>query len=236
MLKSYSGHRSKYKNMFLWLDQAFTASDPALLARYRPSLRFLRKKHILALRLKRYIDNIVSLRALGIVRAHIGTACGLFFTEQSEQTIRKQTRTILAANGSSVKEGIAGLLMNHVLDALKEPTLIEPQDNVYALRFESMKLIAHVTLSHERVIRGGHSHVSMYADRPGTVAAVCGTATLASYPGHSQWHQTRDVGAVVEQIGTYRARIGDVSAVGPDAATAQDRAIAASRRIEVRVA
>lgn len=179
--------------MFLWLDQAFTASDPALLARYRPSLRFLRKKHILTLRLKRYIE-------------------------------------------SSVKEGIAGLLMNHVLDALKEPTLIEPQDNVYALRFESMKLIAHVTLSHERVIRGGHSHVSMYADRPGTVAAVCGMATLASYPGHSQWHQTRDVGAVVEQIGTYRARIGDVSAVGPDAATAQDRAIAASRRIEVRVA
>lgn len=92
------------------------------------------------------------------------------------------------------------------------------------------------TLPHERTVRGGYSHVSVYADRPGTVAAVCGAATLTSYPGHPQWHQTRGVGAAVEQIGTYRARIGDVSAVGPDAATAQDRAIAASRCIEVRVA
>lgn len=92
-----------------------------------------------------------------------------------------------------------------------------------------------VSLPVRRTVTGGFSHVSIYADRTGTVTSIQGMETCAAYPGCPQWYPTHDVGSVITQTGTYRARIGNVSASGPDASVAQDRALAASQSIEVHI-
>lgn len=84
--------------------------------------------------------------------------------------------------------------------------------------------------------RGGFSHVSIYASRRGRFIGVDGLDRLAALPGEVTWTASKDPGEVVEHVGDYRARIGHVAATGEDAAQAQDRAEAAARIVDVRIA
>ncbi len=82
-----------------------------------------------------------------------------------------------------------------------------------------------------RRVTGGHSHVSIYADRTGTLVAVEGTESLSSYPGNAAWTASKELSAAITDLASYRARIGNVHATGASPALAQDRALAASLAI-----
>lgn len=87
-----------------------------------------------------------------------------------------------------------------------------------------------------REIQGGFSHVSIYADRTGTIRNIRGIDTLARFPGSPQWFPSRGQGDVISELGTYKSRIGNVAAIGETASIAQDRAISASQAIKVEIA
>ncbi|MCI6574472.1 MAG: ATP-grasp domain-containing protein [Arcanobacterium sp.] len=88
----------------------------------------------------------------------------------------------------------------------------------------------------DREIRGGYSHVSLYASSTGTVASIRGIDQLVHNPGAPTWVPSREIGDSIVEIGTYRSRIGNLMATGETAAIAQDRAISASRSISVQIA
>ena len=90
-------------------------------------------------------------------------------------------------------------------------------------------------LPDDRKITGGYCHVSLYADRLGRLEAVEGLETLVQYPGNAGWVPSKDPGMEIPELGTYRARIGNVFASGPSAAIAQDRAVAAASSVRVRL-
>ena len=86
-----------------------------------------------------------------------------------------------------------------------------------------------------REIRGGYSHVSVYATSTGTIASVHGIDQLVHNPGAPTWVPSREIGDRIVEVGTYRSRIGNLMATGETAAIAQDRAISASSLISVRI-
>lgn len=87
----------------------------------------------------------------------------------------------------------------------------------------------------DRLVTGGHSHVSIYADRLGTLVAIDGIEVLAAYPGNATWLNAKELNAEITDLTSYRARVGNVYAVGPSPALAQDRAVAASLAIRFRI-
>ena len=86
-----------------------------------------------------------------------------------------------------------------------------------------------------REIRGGYSHVSVYATSTGTIASIHGIDQLVHNPGAPTWVPSREIGDRIVEVGTYRSRIGNLMATGETAAIAQDRAISASSLISVRI-
>ncbi|WP_165242824.1 ATP-grasp domain-containing protein [Corynebacterium lizhenjunii] len=92
---------------------------------------------------------------------------------------------------------------------------------------------ADVEVPGHRQVRGGHSHVSLYANRLGKLKRVEGAEGLNAFPGQPTWHPAKTLGSQIEQLGTYRARIGNVSAVAPTPELAQDRAIVAAQSLSV---
>ncbi|MBR6459644.1 MAG: hypothetical protein IKS49_05730 [Actinomycetaceae bacterium] len=85
-----------------------------------------------------------------------------------------------------------------------------------------------VTIPDTRIVSGGSSHVSLYAQRVGRLSAIEGLDKLDQYLGDVQWHTSKDIGDEISELGTYRARIGNVSAQASSAPLAQDRAITAA--------
>lgn len=85
-----------------------------------------------------------------------------------------------------------------------------------------------VTIPDERVISGGFSHVSLYAQNTGRLNGIAGLDELGKYLGNAQWHASKDIGDDITELGTYRARIGNVSAYASSAPLAQDRASTAA--------
>ena len=92
-----------------------------------------------------------------------------------------------------------------------------------------------VDLPTEREISKGFSHVSLYADQTGTLNAVSGLNGLSRYPGNPTWVPSKEIGATITELGTYRSRIGNLYATADTPEIAQDRAIVASQMIEVTV-
>lgn len=86
-----------------------------------------------------------------------------------------------------------------------------------------------------REITGGHSHVSLYANRLGKVADIRGVETITQFPGDVGWIASKEIGATVTEVDTYRARLGNVFATGPNASVAQDRALSAAASIKVEI-
>ncbi|MCA0977167.1 ATP-grasp domain-containing protein [Qipengyuania flava] len=86
-----------------------------------------------------------------------------------------------------------------------------------------------------REIVAGHSHVSIYANRTGTLTAVDGIDALSHYPGNVGWVSAKELGETITDLTSYKARIGNVHAVAPSPALAQDCAIAAAHAIKVRI-
>lgn len=87
----------------------------------------------------------------------------------------------------------------------------------------------------DRKIHGGFSHVSIYATELGTVRSIQGIEEAVCNPGSPRWVPSRKVGDRIVEIGTYRSRIGSLTATGTTASIAQDRAINASRSISVSI-
>lgn len=92
-----------------------------------------------------------------------------------------------------------------------------------------------ISLPPQRTVTGGFSHVSVYAEKPGILRAIHGLEKLRAYPGNPQWHASKDLGDTISDIGTYRSRIGNISARGENAGLAQDRAIAAATEVSVTI-
>lgn len=88
----------------------------------------------------------------------------------------------------------------------------------------------------ERIITAGHSHVSLYADHLGTLETIDGVETIKNFPGNATWLESKELGAEITELGTYKSRIGNVFAHGPSAEIAQDRALAAVSAIKVNIA
>lgn len=86
-----------------------------------------------------------------------------------------------------------------------------------------------------RIIKGGYSHVSIYATRAGTIKSIDGIENIDNYPGHPSWIPGKTIGDCVVEVGTYRARLGNVIATGSTAELAQERAISAAQSISVEV-
>lgn len=106
--------------------------------------------------------------------------------------------------------------------------------NPYAMAVNQALGVA-LTSEASREIKGGYSHVSVYAERTGTITAVNGIEYLDDCPGQAQWIPSRTVGDRIVETGTYRSRIGNVVATGETASIAQDRAITAAQAITVQV-
>lgn len=92
-----------------------------------------------------------------------------------------------------------------------------------------------VTIPDMRVVNGGFSHVSLYAQSLGRLSAIAGLEELEQYPGDVQWHASKDIGDEISELGTYRARIGNVSAQASSAPLAQDRAITAAAALTASI-
>lgn len=92
-----------------------------------------------------------------------------------------------------------------------------------------------VDLPTEREISKGFSHVSLYADQTGILESVSGLNKLSNYPGSPTWVPSKEIGAAVTELGTYRSRIGNLYATADTPEIAQDRAIIASQMVEVTV-
>lgn len=88
-------------------------------------------------------------------------------------------------------------------------------------------------LPQERRITGGYSHVSIYAEQCGVFAEAVGVEALSHYPGEPGWIPSKDPGAEITSLDSYRARIGNIYATGPSAALAQDRALSAALGVRV---
>lgn len=86
-----------------------------------------------------------------------------------------------------------------------------------------------------RKVTQAASHVSIYADAPGTLEAVEGTQELRHFPGNVRWLPTKAPGDEIADAETYRARVGNVWATAPLAELAQDRALAAANSLDVEV-
>lgn len=106
--------------------------------------------------------------------------------------------------------------------------------NPYALAVEQA-LGVPLSLPAQRQVHGGISHVSVYADQVGTINAIGGIEELSAYPGGAEWLASRGPGSRITEVGTYRARVGNLVARGENACLAQDRAIAVARDIVVEV-
>jgi|GEM_PF-1654059 len=87
-----------------------------------------------------------------------------------------------------------------------------------------------------RIIHGGYSHISIYAEHLGTLEAIDGIQALRDFPGDATWLPSKSIGSKITDTCTYRSRIGNIFAIGPSAAIAQDRALAAAAAIKVRIA
>ncbi|QDZ43078.1 hypothetical protein [Corynebacterium sp. sy039] len=86
-----------------------------------------------------------------------------------------------------------------------------------------------------REIKGGFSHVSLYASQTGTLDSVQGIENIKRYPGNPEWFPLRNQGDIITEVGTYRSRIGNLCATAKTASLAQDRAICAAQSIKMTI-
>ncbi|MEZ2371131.1 ATP-grasp domain-containing protein [Arthrobacter sp. RCC_34] len=86
-----------------------------------------------------------------------------------------------------------------------------------------------------RNIRGGHSHVSVYAETAGTLTSIDGLDLLDGLPGNIGWIPAKAVGAEISHVGDYKSRIGNIYATAAEPGLAQDYAVSASRHLRVTV-
>lgn len=94
---------------------------------------------------------------------------------------------------------------------------------------------ATIKIPDKRLISGGFSHLSIYAERCGEIVAVQGIDNLKLYPGALTWHPSKHEGDIIQELDTYRSRIGNITAKGHTAEIAQDRVIAGSKEIKVGI-
>ncbi len=163
-----------------------------------------------------------------------------------ERMVEQQTRSVLEAleydfglahiEFIETNDGLELVEVNcRMAGALITPSILSCVSyNPYRMAVEQALRIP-VMLPSEREIYRGFSHVSIYAERTGTVRAIRGAGELAGYPGEPGWLESRGVGSAIPETETYRARVGNVYATGPTAEIAQDRALCAANCIEVEI-
>ncbi|MGG7519746.1 ATP-grasp domain-containing protein [Allorhizobium undicola] len=123
---------------------------------------------------------------------------------------------------------MAGAMITPAIDA---STNFDP----YALAVaDALNNTPHVPVKRE--ILGGHSHVSLYAEKTGTLMCVEGIETFAAYPGQPAWFAAKKSGSIITDLTSYRARIGNVVATAQTPALAQDRALAAALAVRIHIA
>jgi len=91
------------------------------------------------------------------------------------------------------------------------------------------------TFPTQREILGGYSHVSVYAATTGILNEVHGIDSLGQHPGNAHWVPSKDLGDQITDTESYRARVGNIVATGPNSAIAEDRVNAAARDVRVTV-
>ncbi|WP_162237222.1 ATP-grasp domain-containing protein, partial [Sphingomonas sp. Leaf242] len=127
-----------------------------------------------------------------------------------------------------INSRLAGALITPAIDCC---TNYDP----YALAVADALCVIPNELPKRREISGGHSHVTIYANRTGRLESIDGTTMLSSYPGRPTWLASKHRGADITDLTSWRARLGHVYATGPSPAIAQDRAIAAASAIRFTI-
>ncbi|QPK93716.1 ATP-grasp domain-containing protein [Actinomyces sp. zg-332] len=87
----------------------------------------------------------------------------------------------------------------------------------------------------ERQIYKGYAHTSIYAHKTGYIQSISGLEEIKNYPGNPTWFPSKSIKEKVREIGTYKARIGNLLVTAPTAELAQDRAITIASHIEVEI-